>query len=264
MITAGIDCGAKNTKTVIMKDGHIIAKAMVFTGFDHKEAIERSLARAVEAAGISEDDLNEIGGTGSGRESIDVAGVMVNDIKAMAKAAFHYFPNSRTVCDMGAEEGKAARIDENGNPVDFAINEKCAAGGGAFIETMSRALEIPLEEIGPLALTSRASIPIHAQCVVFLESEVVGLIHAKISKADISKAIHDAMASRVVSMIRRIGVNPDVVLMGGMAHNPGFVFALEREMNLGRICIPNDPEYGAALGAAIGAIESEVRRIDRK
>jgi benzoyl-CoA reductase subunit D len=262
MITAGIDCGAKNTKTVIMKDGKMIAKSMAPTGFDQREAIDRSLVRALEAAGILKDDLEKIGGTGSGRESIDVADIKVNDIKAMAKAAFHYFPNSRTVCDMGAEEGKAARIDENGNPVDFAINEKCAAGGGAFIETMSRALEIPIEEIGPLALTSKANIPIHAQCVVFLESEVVGLIHTKTSKADISKAIHDALASRIVSMIQRVGVNPDVVLMGGMAHNPGFVSALEREMNLDRIYIPDDPEYGAAVGAAIGASELEGRRID--
>ena len=262
MITAGIDCGAKNTKTVIMKDGKTMAKAMVLTGFDQKEAIERSLAQAIEAAGISRDDLEKIGGTGSGRESIDVADVMVNDIKAMAKAAFHYFSNSRTVCDMGAEEGKAARIDEKGNPVDFAINEKCAAGGGAFFETMSRALETPLEEIGQLALTSKANIPIHAQCAVFLESEVVGLIHAKTSKADISKAIHDAIASRIASMMRRVGVNPDVVLMGGMAHNPGFVSALKQELNLDKIYIPNDPEYGAAVGAALGAIELGVKRID--
>ena len=182
MTTAGIDCGAKNTKAVIMKDGRIMAKGMVLTGFDQKEAIGRSLAQAIEAAGISKDDLEKIGGTGSGRESIDVADVMVNDIKVMARAALHYFPNSRTVCDMGAEEGKAAKIDENGNPVDFAINEKCAAGGGAFFEAVSRALETPLEEIGPLALTSKANIPINAQCVVFLESEVVGPIHAKTSK----------------------------------------------------------------------------------
>lgn len=261
MITAGIDCGAKNTKTVIMKDGKIIAKGMVLTGFEQKEAIDRSLAQALKAAGISKGDLEKIGGTGSGRESIDAADVIVNDIKAMANTAFHYFPNSRTVCDMGAEEGKAVKIDENGNPVDFAINEKCAAGGGAFIETMSRALEIPLEEIGPLALTSKANIPIHAQCVVFLESEVVGLIHTKTSKADISKAIHDAMASRVVSMIRRICVHPDVVLMGGMAHNSGFVSALERELNLDKIYIPNDPEYGTAVGAAIGATESEIKTV---
>lgn len=262
MITAGIDCGAKNTKTVIMKDGKIIAKGMVLTGFDQKEAIKRSLAQAIEAAGISKDDLEKIGGTGSGRESIDVADAMVNDIKVMGKAALHYFPNSRTVCDMGAEEGKAARIDEYGNPVDFAINEKCAAGGGAFIEAASRALETPLEEIGPLALISKGNISIHAQCTVFLESEVVSLIHAKTSKADISKAIHDAMASRIVSMIRRIGVNPDVVLMGGMAYNPGLVSALERELDQDKIYIPDDPEYGAAVGAAIGATELEGRRID--
>jgi benzoyl-CoA reductase subunit D len=255
MITAGIDCGAKNTKTVIIKDGKIMAKSTVLTGFNQEEAIEKSLAQALEAARISKDDLEKIGATGSGKKAIHAADVMVNDIKAMAKAALYYFPNSRTVCDVGAEEGKTAIFDKKGNPLDFAINEKCAAGGGSFIEAMCRALETPLEEMGPLALTSKADISINAQCVIFLESEVVGLIHAKTSKADISKAIQDAMASRIVPIIRRVGVNPDMVMMGGVAYNPGFVAALGRELNLDKIYIPDSPEFGAAVGAAIAASE---------
>jgi len=257
MISAGIDCGAKNTKTAIIKDGQIMGKGSVATGFDQMKAVEDSLQKAIEAAGISRDDIEKIGGTGSGRDSIEMADTSVNDIKAMGKAAHYFFPNARTVADVGAEEGRAAKIDENGNAVDFAINEKCAAGAGAFIEAMSRALEISLEEMGPLALTSDKEIPMNAQCAIFAESEVVGLIHAKTEKPDISKAIHDAMASRIVSMIRRIGVNEDVVMLGGVGHNPGFVEAMRRELNLEKIYIPDEPEYGQAVGAAIAASEED-------
>lgn len=257
MITAGIDCGAKTTKTVIMKDREIIGKGKVSTGFDQKKAVEESLAEAIATAGIARDDIEKIGGTGSGKNAIDIADASVNDIKAMGKAANYYYPNARTVTDVGAEEGKAAKLDETGNTVDFAINEKCAAGAGAFIEAMARALETPLEELGPLALTSDKEIPMNAQCAIFAESEVVGLIHAKTERKDISKAIHDAMASRIVSMIRRIGVNEDVVMIGGVGYNPGFVAAMKRELNLDSIFIPEDPEFGAAVGAAVVAAQKD-------
>ena len=255
MITAGIDCGAKNTKTVIMKDGQIIGMGSVLTGFDQEEAVEKSLGQALKEAALSRDQIEKIGGTGSGKQSISMTDVEVNDIKAMAKAANYFFPNARTVTDVGAEEGRAVKINEKGGVVDFAINEKCAAGAGTFIEAMGRALETPLEEMGPLALTSDKVIPMNAQCAIFAESEVVGLIHAKTEKQDISKAIHDAMASRIVSMIRRVGVNEDVVMLGGVGYNPGFVEAMKGELRLDKIHIPEAPEYGAAVGAAVVAAE---------
>jgi len=255
MISAGIDCGAKNTKTIIMKDGTIIGKGSVLTGFDQKKAVEDSLAAAIGEAGISLDDVEKIGGTGSGKESVEMADKSVNDIKAMGKGANYFFPNSRTVSDVGAEEGRTAKLDGKGNAIDFAINDKCAAGAGAFIEAMGRALETPLEEMGPLALTSHREIPMNAQCAIFAESEVVGLIHAKAEKNDISKAIHDAMASRLVSMIRRIGVNEDVVMLGGVGYNLGFVAAMRLQLALDKVLIPDDPEYGAAVGAAVVAAE---------
>ena len=255
MITAGSDCGAKNTKTVILKDGEIIGKGSVLTGFDQEKAVEVSLAQAVGAAGISREEIAKIGGTGGGSNSIKLADVLINDTKAMGKGAHYFFSNARTVADVGAEEGRAAELDEKGNVVDFAINEKCAAGAGVFIETMGRALETPLEEMGPLALKSDKKIPMNAQCVIFAESEVVGLIHGKTEKQDISKAIHDAMASRIVSIIRRIGVNEDVVMLGGVGYNPGLVEAMRRELNLEKIYIPESPEYGQAIGAAVVAGE---------
>lgn len=253
MITAGIDCGAKNTKTIVLSGGSIIGKGAVLTGFEQEAAVQESLDLALSDAGIARNDLEYIGGTGSGARVIGEADVKVNDIKAIAMAAHYFFPAARTVTDVGAEEGRAAKCDDKGAVVDFAINEKCAAGAGAFIEAMGRAIETPLENMGPLALSSTRAIAMNAQCTIFAESEVVGLIHAKTEKKDISKAIHDAMASRIVSMVRRIGVNPDIVMLGGVAHNPGFVSALKTELQVESIYIPECPEFGAAVGAALVA-----------
>jgi len=255
MITAGIDCGAKNTKTVIMEDDRIIGKGLALTGFDQSVAVASSLEAAVADAGIAASDIKRYGGTGAGVDDIKQADVKVNEVKTMAKAANFYFPNARTVTDVGAEMGRAAKIDEKGRVVDFAINEKCAAGAGAFIEAMARALEVDLEDMGPMVMKSDKAIPMNAQCAIFAESEVVGLIHAKTEKQDISRSIHDAMASRIVSMIRRIGVNEDIVMIGGVALNPGFVHSLRTELESDTIHIPEDPTFGAAVGAAIVARE---------
>jgi benzoyl-CoA reductase subunit D len=255
MITAGIDCGAKNTKTVILKDGKIIGKGMVLTGFDQTKAVKDSLDMAVKHAGIARKDIQRIFGTGSGKNAVKIANDSVNDIQAMAKGAFFFFPAVRTVADVGAEEGRAAKLDEKGNPVDFAINEKCAAGAGAFIEAMARALEVTIEEMGLLGLQSDKEILMNAQCAVFAESEVVGLIHSKTSKPDISKAIHDSIASRIVSIIRRIGVNGDVTLIGGLAHNRGFIASMTKQLMVNKLHVPESPEFGAAVGAALSAVE---------
>jgi len=255
MISAGIDCGAKTTKAVILKDGKILGKDKVLTGFDRANAAEDCLNKAMQAAGIARRDIQRICGTGTGKESIALADEDVNDITAMSKAAAFFFPTARTAADVGAEEGRAARIDENGNPIDFVVNERCAAGAGIFIEAMARALEVTIEEMGSLSLQSSTKIPINAQCVIFAESEVVGLLHAKTEKSDIIRAVHDAMAGRIASMIRRIGIKQDLVVLGGVADSPGFMAALRRELRIDTILVPGEPEYGAAVGAAVVAAE---------
>jgi benzoyl-CoA reductase subunit D len=259
MISVGIDCGAKTTKAVVMEDGKIAGKAMALTGFDQVKAIKECYEAALKEAGVADAQVEAICGTGSGKNAIKASFARakdpVNDIKAMGKGAHYFFFKARTVADVGAEEGRAAKLDEQGNALDFAISEKCAAGAGAFIEAMARALETPLEQMGPLAMKSSKEIPMNAQCAIFAESEVVGLIHAKTEKQDISKAIHDAMASRIASMIRRIGVNEDVVMLGGVAHNPGFVQAMKRELGIGQLYVPEIPEFGMAVGAAVAATE---------
>ena len=255
MIAAGIDCGSKNTKTIIIKDGEIVGRGQALTGFDQEQAAAQSLAMALKDAGISKSNIQKIYGTGSGKNAVKIADDAVEEIKAIAKGAHYFFPNARTVIDVGAEESRAAKIDAKGNPVDFEINEKCAAGAGAFIEAIARALEVTLEEMGALSLQSDTKIPMNAQCVIFAESEVVGLIHARTPKSDISKAVHDSMAGRIVSLIRRIGVNEDVIMIGGVAYNVGLSAAIQRELKVQKIYIPDEPQYGAAVGAAVVAAE---------
>ena len=139
--------------------------------------------------------------------------------------------------------------------MDFALNEKCAAGAGAFTEAMSRALEVSVEELGQMSLRSEKATPMNAQCAVFAESEVVSLLHNKTPKEDISRAVHDAIASRIVSLARKVGFEPDVVFIGGVAHNAGFVDSLERALEC-KVTIPEHPEYVGAYGAALAAAES--------
>lgn len=172
------------------------------------------------------------------------------------------FPTARTIIDVGAEEGRAIKISPEGKVMDFAINEKCAAGTGTFIDTMSRALEIPVEEMAKIALNSNQSVPMNAQCAVFGESEVVSLIHQKTTKQDIARAVFDAIAGRVASVARIVGIEKDVVMVGGVAKNMGFVDSLKKNIEM-NVSVPDDPDYigalGAAEAAASGVYEEEVK-----
>ena len=169
----------------------------------------------------------------------------------------YFFPTARTIVDVGAEEGRGIKTDGSGKAVDFAGNEKCAAGAGSFAEAMSRALQLSLKEFGEASLRSDKSIPMNAQCTVFAESEVVSLIHSATPKEDIAKAVLDAVASRVCAMVRRVGIDKDVVLIGGMVHNPGFVSSLKTAMDIDEVKLPDYPEFVAALGCALLAADTK-------
>ncbi|MCK4949636.1 MAG: CoA activase, partial [Thermoplasmata archaeon] len=187
--------------------------------------------------------------TGSGRTAVHFKTDELTEVTAASKGATMLVPSARTVIDVGAEEGRAMHTDAEGKVLDFVINERCAAGAGSFTEAMARALEIEVEEIGPLSLKATEAVPMNAQCAVFAESEVVTLVHQKTSKENIARAIHDAIASRISSMARRLSIEQDIVLVGGMANNVGFVESLRRELNMD-VTVPDEPEYVAALGAA--------------
>jgi benzoyl-CoA reductase subunit D len=256
MITAGIDMGAKTIKVVVLRDGAVAATAVEVGGFDAIDTAREVMALALGRAGCARGEVRRVVATGAGRDEAPDKDRTMTEVGAVSRGAVHLFPEVRTVVDVGAEEGRAIRCDARGKVVDFAINEKCAAGAGAFTEAMSRALEVPLEQLGPLSLRSTQAIPLNAQCTVFAESEVVSMIHGNVAKEDMARAVHDAMASRIVSLVRKVGYNPPVALVGGLARNVGFVDSLKRGLEIESLCIPPDPELCGALGAALAAADN--------
>jgi benzoyl-CoA reductase subunit D len=252
MAVAGVDVGTQTVKVVILKDREVAARAKVFSGFDPAKSAEEALNMALKDAKLNLADLKHVTATGSGTELAPHTNSTISMMGADARAGVRLFPKARTIIDIGAEEARAVKCDDKGVMVDFVVNERCAAGAGTFIEAMARALELKMEDMGPLSLKAERASTINASCVIFGESDVVTLIHRQESKPEIARAVFDAMADRVSSMVRRLGVNPDVVLVGGVAKDAGFVASLKRKLGVD-LFIPEYPEYVGALGAALVA-----------
>ena len=267
MITAGIDMGSRSIKIVLLEDIQVEGAPqikydmkkpylMMPGDLDLDQAAEIAFDNACKEAGVSRERVNKVVSTGAGRRQVGFAADSVTEMTAGAKGTVYVFPNAKTVVDVGAEEGRGIKANASGKATDFAGNEKCAAGAGSFAEAMSRALQLTLKEFGEASLRSDKTIPMNAQCTVFAESEVVSLIHANTPKEDIAKAVLDAVASRVCAMVRRVGIEKDVVLIGGMVHSVGFVSSLKQAMDVEELLLPEYPEYVAALGCALLAAET--------
>ena len=262
MIVAGIDVGGKNVHIVIKKDGQILRKGTGPTGIKKAEAVEQLYDEILKKAGLKRKDVARVVATGSAAKRVVFASGFIPDVAADARSVIKQIPTARTIIDVGAEEGRAIKVSAEGKVLDFAINEKCAAGTGTFVEAMSRALEISVEELATIALNATQTIPMNAQCAVFGESEVISLIHQKITKPDISRAVMDAIAGRIGSLARIVGLERDVIVVGGMAKNAGFVDSLKKTIGM-PVAVPRDPDYIGALGAAEAAL-AEVMKEEAK
>lgn len=253
MIVAGIDVGGKNVHIMIKKDGQILGKGAASTGIKKTEAVETLYDEVLKKAGLTRKDVERVVATGSAAKRVPFANGAIPDAAADARGVIKLIPTARTVIDVGAEEGRAIRISSEGKVLDFAINEKCAAGTGTFVETMSRALEMPVEEMAKIALQYTESISMNAQCAVFGESEVVSLIHQKKTKKDIARAVLEAIAGRIASVARIVGLEKEIVMVGGVAKNMGFIDSLKKSLEMD-VKVPEDPDYIGALGAAEAAV----------
>ena len=259
MISAGMDLGTQRVKVVILKDKEIVGKSQQFSGFEPTKAAEKALQEALKNAKLSRIDIEHLTATGAGVNMAPSADSTVSMMGAVGRAGAHYFPSARTVIDVGAEDARAVKCDEKGVMMDFVVNARCAAGAGTFIEAMARALEVELEDMGSLSLKAERASPINASCVIFAESDVVSLIHKDEPKTEIARAIFDAMAERVASMVLRLGINKDIVLVGGVGKDEGFVASLKRRLGT-EILIPEEPIYAGAVGAALVAAKRAARR----
>ena len=256
MIVAGIDIGGKNVHVVILKDSQIIAKGHAPTGINKAQASENAYNDALAKAGLNREDIDHVIATGSAAKRAIFADGFIPDATADARGIIELIPSTRTLIDIGAEEGRAIKISPEGKVLDFAVNEKCAAGTGTFVDAMARALEVDVEEMARISLKSTKSIPMNAQCAVFGESEVVSLIHAKTPKEDIARAVHDAIAGRIGSTVRIIGIEKDIVLIGGVAKNIGLIESFKREIGMD-VLVPDEPDFIGAFGAALIAAQDK-------
>ncbi|PLX44989.1 MAG: CoA activase [Deltaproteobacteria bacterium] len=259
MVTAGIDAGNKRIKAVLLGDAGVMAFASSSGGYALRDSAEALFGELLTAAGLKREEVRHITATGMGRDLVDFAASRVTDVTAAARAAAYLLPGVATIVEVGAEESRAVRTDGAGRVLDSSVNEKCAAGSGSFTESMARALGLTLEEFGAKSLDSTEKIDMNAQCTVFAESEVVSLIHNSVKESDIARAVHDAIASRVSSQVRRVGIAGEVALFGGMAKNPGFVKSLEEALGVEGISIPEEPDFADALGAALIAADRALK-----
>ena len=262
MIVAGIDVGGKNVHIVIKKDDQVLGKGAGPTGIKKAEAVEQLYDEVLKKAGLTRKDVERVVATGSAAKRVAFANGTIPDAAADARGVIKLIPTARTVIDVGAEEGRAIKISPEGKVLDFAINEKCAAGTGTFIEAMSRALEVSVDEMSRITLQSTQTLSTNAQCAVFGESEVVSLIHQKTPKPDIARAVMNAIAGRIGSVARIVGLEKDIVMVGGMAKNAGFIDSFKKTIEMD-VKVPDDPDYagafGAAEAAAAGVYEEEVK-----
>ncbi len=263
MYFVGIDIGALTVKAVVLdRAGAVVASDVARSRHDSRQVtarlVEGMLVR--EGIAISSPGRGSKGGvsytvvTGYGRVTYDAANEEVSEITCHARGAIHLFPTARTVIDIGGQDSKVIRVHPRGYVTDFAMNDKCAAGTGRFLEVMADALEVGVEELGALSQRSQRPVTISSTCTVFAESEVIAQMSRGAPKADIVAGIHAAIASRVAGLAGQVGLEEAVVMTGGVAQNIGVVRALDKEIGL-PIFLPSEPQLVGALGAALLAKE---------
>jgi predicted CoA-substrate-specific enzyme activase len=258
MFVAGIDVGSLTAKTVILNDeGRVVGQAITLTGAFSQKAGEKAFEMALAMADIGASDIKYVLATGYGRKNIPFANAEMTEISCHARGAHRLFPEARTIIDIGGQDSKAIALSESGVPVNFIMNDKCAAGCGRFLEVMARALETEVEKMGELSLRSTKNIQISSMCTVFAESEVVSAVANKCSRSDIINGIHQAIAKRVSIMIDHVGLVERVMMSGGVAKNIGVVRALESQLGT-TLLVPDEPQLVGALGAAFIALEKSV------
>ncbi|MDQ1273315.1 MAG: hypothetical protein QG591_1945 [Planctomycetota bacterium] len=255
MYTIGIDIGSMSTNGVLINDKkEILSSIIIPTGASSKKAADKTFQQILTEHKLSEREIDYVVATGYGRIKVPFANEVVTEITCHAKGANYYFPRARTIIDIGGQDSKVIKVDAKGNVLDFVMNDKCAAGTGRFLEVMARTLEIDLEDMGGLSLNGKDNVSVSSLCTVFAESEVVSLIGADHKSADICRGLHISIAKRITAQVKRVGLEEEIVMTGGVAKNIGVVAELEK--NLGcKIKISDEPQINGALGAALIALE---------
>ena len=261
VITAGVDVGSVGSKAVIMADGEIYSWSVMRTGSNSSDSAKKVMDWAMEGTGLELSDFNYIVGTGYGRVNVPMANRAITEIACHAKGANYIWgPTVRTVLDVGGQDVKAIRCDENGKVVSFLMNDKCAAGTGRGMEVIADLLKIPIEEVGKVSLSvNKEPKPVSSTCVVFAKTEALGLLRKGWSKEKVLAAYMRAMSIRMSELVEKVGCERDFVITGGQSKNIGIVRRVENILGMKSLPVPNleetgrDPIAAGAIGAALFA-----------
>jgi predicted CoA-substrate-specific enzyme activase len=253
ILSTGIDLGSTYAKAVVLADGQrVLGHGLSRTGFRLPEVARKVFAEACAEAGVAEKDVAYVVATGFGRNQVTFRDVKVTDLTAAARGASFLFPGTRTVLDIGGQTMKASRIDEEARVRSFRLNDKCAAGTGAFIEKTARYMGYDTHEIGPLAATSKNAVPISGVCAVFAESEVINHLSQGCAPADIMRGAIVSLVGRSVQLMKRVGMEPEYTLLGGILRFPSMVDEMRKELG-NRVNVPQGEmvQFAGAVGAAL-------------
>jgi (R)-2-hydroxyacyl-CoA dehydratese activating ATPase len=251
--TVGIDVGSTYTKAVVLSDDfQIVGKAMAHTGFKLAEISGSLFNLSLDQAGLKDADVDYVVATGFGRHMVPFSNVAVTDLTASARGTAFLFPRTRTVLDVGGQTMKASRLDDKAKVKSFRLNDKCAAGTGAFIEKTARYMGYSTEEIGPLVATSKVAVPISGVCAVFAESEVINQLSMGAPPADIMHGAISSLVDRSVQLMKRVQMEAEYTLIGGILRF-GTMARVVREKLQSEVNVPEGElvQFTTALGAAI-------------
>jgi predicted CoA-substrate-specific enzyme activase len=254
MITAGIDVGIENVKAVILKDGKVLASKQASSGgVNRASSAEKVWQEALKEAGISASDVSKVIATGQGKYDVPFANGNVVEPVADVRAALWYFPSARSVLDVGADQARAMNYDTKGAVTGVVLNQKCAAGIGISFKTLARTLGMTLDEMSQVSGSSGGEVSVNERCCNFAEMDTHWLIHNGTPKEEIVQARNEAAAVKINSLLNeKITLQKDIVLIGKVAKNAGLVKALKKRSGA-NFLIPQQPEFGGALGAALVA-----------
>ena len=248
MLVAGVDVGSVATKVVIIKNDTFYYRAAP-TGWSPREAGAKVFKELLSDLGYVEEQVDFVVGTGYGRVSLGFANKAVTEITCHARGAAYLVPGGSMVIDIGGQDSKAIKIDNQGQVLDFAMNDKCAAGTGRFLQVIAATLGNEVSELSELA-AGKSPLALNSMCAVFAESEVIGLLASGHDKGEIVAGLHQSIARRIASMVGRLGSSGRVTFTGGVARNESLRRCLEDVLGM-EVIVPEMCQMAGALGAAL-------------
>jgi predicted CoA-substrate-specific enzyme activase len=251
MLVAGVDIGSGTTKCVLVDEAGVVrGRGQVKTKADFEKVAREVMAAALEPAGYHGDAIAYIATTGLGRYAVPFRDIQITDLTCGARGAATVCPEARFVLDIGAQCSRAIRLRDGGKVKEFHMNEKCAAGSGGFLERAAKYLEVSVADIGPLSLGAQRPQAISSVCAVLAETEIINHVSEGVTVENILRGIHNSLADRALSLLKRVGLDGPVAFIGGVAQQEGMIVALREKLGV-PVHVPEGPQFAAALGAAL-------------